>query len=429
MPDYKKQKRGRAMPKPKKSKAKKSQRNVDTEIIMTPEKKTKPQKTQNDMKLLRGRKEEKKKRAKRWIASILCVVLVLAVLNAVLPAGIFQTVSNSLALIGTGNYPVSLESTDTLSVETMGSYYYVLSDTSLSAYSNSGKMLYSHIHGFEKPILKCSSWGAMLFGQGENTVLIFDLKKLKRTVETEKSIINGNISDSGSYAVVTQSDNYASAVTVYSRYGKELYEWYSAEDTVNNVTIAPNNKKLAVSTFKAVNGEYISKVSVLNFESATPEFTEEYKGSLIYSLSSSASGRFTVVTANGIDFIKWKKYSKTQYKNEYNITLLREASHGSVAVFSRESDRTDNKIAVFSKSGKIKFEFDFKGIISDIRFFGGHIYCMSDTDVYLIDETGKILRDASCGFGGVRLAVTGSNTVAVVTDNKIEKIKLEEEKK
>ncbi len=426
MPDYKKQKRGRAPLKPKKSKAKKSQRIVDNDIKMTPEKKSKPQKTQNDMKLLKGRKEEKKKRAKRWAYVILCFVLVIVLINSLLPAGIFQTVSNSLALIGTGNYPVNLESTDTLSVEAMGSYYYVLSDTYLSAYSNGGKKLYSYMHGFEKPILKCSKWGAMLFGQGENTALIFDLKKLRKTVETEKAIINGNISDSGSYAVITQSDNYASAVTVYSRLGKELYEWYSAEDTVNNVTVAANNKKLAVSSFKVVDGEYVSKVSVLNFESATPEYTEEYKGSLIYSLSSLGSGRFTVVTSNGIDFIKWKKFSKSQYKNDYNITLLREASHGIVAVFSRESDRTDNKIAVFSKSGKIKFEFDFKGIISDIRFFGGHIYCMSDTDVYLIDETGKKIREASCGFGGVRLVVTGSNAVAVVTDNKIERIKLEE---
>ena len=425
MPDYKKQKRRKALPKPKKNKAKNIKSN-DTDIIMTPHKKSKLQKTQNDMKLVRGRKEEKKKRAKRWVAVALCLVLAVTLLNTILPAGIIRTVSNSLALIGTGNYPVSLESSDTLSVESMGSYYYILSDTSLSAYSNSGKKLYSYVHGFEKPILKCSKWGAMLFGQSENTVLIFDLKKLKKTIETKKAIINGNISDSGGYAVITQSDNYASAVTVYNRYGKELYEWYSAEDTVNSVTIAPNNKKIAVSSFKVVNGEYLSKVSVLNFESATPEYTEEYKGGLVYNLSSSASGRFTVVTSNGIDFIKWRKYSKTQYKNDYNITLLREASHGMVAVFSRESNRTDNKIAVFSKTGKIKFQFDFKGIISDIRFFGGHIYCMSDTDVFLIDETGKTVKKTSCGFGGVRLVVTGSNTVAVVTDNKIERIKLVE---
>ena len=425
MPDYKKQKRRKALPKPKKNKAKNIKSN-DTDIIMTPHKRSKLQKTQNDMKLVRGRKEEKKKRAKRWVAVALCLVLAVTLLNTILPAGIIRTVSNSLALIGTGNYPVSLESSDTLSVESMGSYYYILSDTSLSAYSNSGKKLYSYVHGFEKPILKCSKWGAMLFGQSENTVLIFDLKKLKKTIETKKAIINGNISDSGGYAVITQSDNYASAVTVYNRYGKELYEWYSAEDTVNSVTIAPNYKKIAVSSFKVVNGEYLSKVSVLNFESATPEYTEEYKGGLVYNLSSSASGRFTVVTSNGIDFIKWRKYSKTQYKNDYNITLLREASHGMVAVFSRESNRTDNKIAVFSKTGKMKFEFDFKGIISDIRFFGGHIYCMSDTDVFLIDETGKTVKKTSCGFGSVRLVVTGSNTVAVVTDNKIERIKLVE---
>ena len=96
-------------------------------------------------------------------------------------------------------------------------------------------------------------------------------------------------------------------------------------------------------------------------------------------------------------------------------------------VFNRESDPTDSKIAVFSKRGKLKFEFDFKGIVSDIRYFGGHIYCMSDTEIYLIEETGKTLSKAPCRFGRVSLVVTGSNTALVVTDNKIEKIRLEEE--
>ena len=39
---------------------------------------------------------------------------------------------------------------------------------------------------------------------------------------------------------------------------------------------------------------------------------------------------------------------------------------------------------------------------------------------------GEVLRSAECGFGAVRISVTGTNSVAVITDNQIYKIQLEQ---
>jgi hypothetical protein len=52
---------------------------------------------------------------------------------------------------------------------------------------------------------------------------------------------------------------------------------------------------------------------------------------------------------------------------------------------------------------------------------------MSETDISLVNKEGEVIRKASCGFGAVKIAVTGSNSVAVITDNKIEKAELERE--
>ena len=114
----------------------------------------------------------------------------------------------------------------------------------------------------------------------------------------------------------------------------------------------------------------------------------------------------------------------TEYKNEYVAQMFRTSSSNSVMVFNRESDKTDNRIAVFSKNGKLKEEMEFKGIITDIQVKGGNIYCLSDTNVYILDNNGKVLRTATCGFGAQKLAVIGQNTVASVTDNLISEIKL-----
>lgn len=397
------------------------------DIEMTPSGKSRrTSKPHSDMRVVKGKKLERRRRAKVLTAAAAVIAVVCVVLQLILPVGIIENIQNLTALIGSGGYPISLESSNTLNTVSRGtSHYYVLTDTRINAFSGGGKEIYSYAHGFENPVLKTSETRAMVFDQGGSELFIYNLASLKGNLKTESEIITANISDSGTYAVVTQSESYASAVSVYDKNNRLVYEWYSSEDTVNNVAVSPNGKKIAVSAFSAASGNYKSKVSVLNFSSATPEFTEEYDGTLVLNLDTAHSSGFSVVTSGGVDFINWSDYEKAVYENEYPISMFRSGSGGSAAVFSRESDRTDNRIAVFSSKGKLKSEFEFKGIISDIQISGGHIYCISGTKIYLLDSDGAVLRSAECGFGAVRLAVTGSNLTAVITDNRIDKIKLE----
>jgi len=429
MPDYKKKKHNRLLSSPgKPKKNKRVKEDFDEDIKMTPSPaRKKPSPQQSGMKVVKGKKLEQKRKFKVFSITVVIVLVVVMVLQLILPAGIIETVSNSLSLLGSGSYPIELESTETINAVSYGSYYYVLTNSYINAYNSSGKELFSHAHGFEKPIIKTSSSRAIVFNQGGNSALIFNQSGLKETITTEKEIITAAISDSGAYAFSTLSDKYTSAVTVYSKRNKVLYEWFSAENTINNVAIAPNGKKIAVSGFNSSIGKYKSIVSVLNYKSATPEYTENFEGSLIYNIDTSAQRGFTIVSANKILFVKWSNLKKQEYANDYNLSHYKAGKNGSVAVFNRESDKTDNKIEVYTKSGERKAEFSYKGIISDIQVFGNHIYCMSETDIYLLSDSGEVLRTASCGFGAVRMVVTGTNNVAVITDNEIEKIKLEQE--
>lgn len=432
MPEYKRKKVNRLRGAPKPKKAKRAVIPENDDIVMTPtpaKRQSKPQKAEkpvSNMRVVNGKKLERKRRARVSLSAVSAAAVVLLVLHLVLPVGILENVQNLTALIGSGGYPAEINSTEVLNTVSRGNYYYVLTDTRINAYSGGGKEIYSYSHGFENPVLKTSKTRAMVFSQGGNEAYIYNLAELKSAVSTEKEIITANISDSGVYALVTRSDSYASVVSVYNKNGKPLYEWYSSEDTVNNVAISPNGKKIAVSAFNATSGDYSAKVCVLNFDSATPEYTESYSGSPIYGIDSMSSAGFSVITENGVQFIEWSKYKKTEYKNDYTLSLFRSASGGSVAVFNRSSDKTDNRVAVFNSKGRLKSEFEFKGIIGDIQIRGGHIYCISDTFVYLLSENGEVLRKAECGFGAVRISATGTNSVAVVTDNQIYRIQLEQ---
>ena len=72
-----------------------------------------------------------------------------------------------------------------------------------------------------------------------------------------------------------------------------------------------------------------------------------------------------------------------------------------------------------SKKGKIKSEFKTQDFITDIQFNKGRIYLLSDTTVTIYNKNGKILRYSQTEYGIKKIAVTASNSVAAISDEKI----------
>ena len=156
MPDYKKKRINRFKPAPRRKRA----LPTDEDIKMTPadkrrKKSEKPEKTpEMPLRVVNGKKLERRRKTGMFFSVALIIALILTVFQLVLPAGIAENTENLISLIGKGSYPISLESTETQSAVSRGSYYYVLTDTRLNAFANGGKEIYSHSHGFENPVMK-----------------------------------------------------------------------------------------------------------------------------------------------------------------------------------------------------------------------------------------------------------------------------------
>ena len=424
MAEYKRKKRSAFKTAPKINKSRIKGNNIQRDIKMSSD--NEPVQRKN-MRVVRGKRLETKRKLKVVSIALVIIIAVLLICEWLMPAGIGETLATTFATWGTGAYPAALESSNTINAVSKGSYYYVLTNNNIEAYSGSGKRIFSYSHGFENPVLKTSATRAIVFGQDSNQALIFTLNGLKTTVETKKKIKTAAIGDNGTYAIVTTADSYAAQVSVYQKNEKLVYEWFSSKDLVNNVAVAPSGEKIAVSTISSSVGSYNSKLLVFEVDSSKSEYEKTYENTVIYSLDTAFTGGFSVLTANEYDYIKWSNYKVKNYKNEYNTAMFRTGNNGMAVVYNRENDKTDNRIAVFSKSGELKRELQFKGIITDFAFKDGHVYCMSDTKAYILDDDGSVMRSADCGFGAVKICPISQSEIAVVTDNAISEIKLEQE--
>ena len=418
MPEYKR-KKVRKAPRDKSRQVNKKQNN---DIIMQPSYKGSSE-GEVSMRVVTGRKLKNQRRLKVTLISAAVILAFIILFNFILPVSIAENITNTLAIMGTGSYPLDISGVETLNTVSKRSYYYVLSDTNIQAFTNGGKRIFNEAHGLYSPVLVTSDTRALIFDQGGNSVQIYNLGGLVKTVQTKKAIINASVSRSGTFALVTESDDYTAVVTVYSKNFDVIYEWNSAKDIVNCVAISPNGKKIAVSTLNASGGKYTSKVHVLGFDSADPLHTVDLQENIVLYLTDAGKG-FNVVTHNSYRYVNWSKYTSTEISDSGEIDIFRQTPSGAVIVFNRVNDKSDNTVIAVSNKGKEVAHFNINGIISDIKFTRGHIYCISDTTVSLYDKEGNLLRSGNCGYGAVRFSAISEYALAIITDSEIQKTEL-----
>lgn len=417
MPEYKRKKihtKRRKSVKPEVSRAR-------VDIPMRRKNSIKPDITQDSsIRIVRGKKGERKKRFYVLSAALLAVLLMIVILSITLPVGLIESSKNLFLSMGSGSYPADLSGTATVNCVPKDNYYYVLTDTNIMAFTNDGKRIFSFVHGFSSPVIATSQTRAIVFDQGKNTAVIYNLSGIVDVIQSKDEIVTADIAKNGEYALVTKSDSYASTISVYSRKGKSLYKINLAKDMVNNIDIASSGKKIAVSTINGESGKIVSSVRVFGFNSADPLFKLDLGQDTVYDVENTGRG-FFVTTHNKVRYIRWSKYSVNEFDASGEISTVRYSDSGFLVVYNKTNDKSNNSVVLFSNFGKKISEFDIKGIINDIRYSRGRIYATGGNEISIFDKQGEILRNDSCDFGAVKTVVVGSNAVCIITDIQINK--------
>ena len=406
--------------KPKKEKVKPSK---ETTAEYDNDETSAPSRRKN-FKVIKGEKGSKFKGFLRILTALVIIAVIVFSFSYFLPGGIIETVSGFFATLGSGEYPIEYDGSLIADSQAIGSCNYLLNDTSLCAYTGGGKELFKYQHGFTNPVLSVSQTRAVLFNEGGDTALIFNKSGLMKTIKPGSKIINATVGRNGAFAISCVGGEYTSTVYVYSKKAKKVYTWNSAKDIVNSLCLSPNGKKLAVSTLNVSNAEATDKLLVLEYNSADPVFTKDFKDEIILSMRSTFFG-FSTVSERGYKYFSWRNYKAKELavKNK-NLSLLRTNGGETLLVFNRNNDKTDNRIVLLSSLGNEKGAFDVNDTITDIQFKGGKIYIVSDTMIYVYNKKGKLLSSSKCEYGIKRFFIISSNRIAAIMDDKIEKINI-----
>lgn len=424
MPDYKK----RNVRKHKK----KIKNEVSDDIIMKPRNKSdernisvEPKRNtpkRKNISLIRGNKI--KIRKKKMALGTVCVILAFAVLifSLLTPTGIIETLANFSSALKLGNnYPVKLSGGKLLNTVSQNNHIFIVSTTNYECYNNNGKNIFSYQHGYQSPLICVSETRTLLYDQSGKSYSIYNLNRELHSVQTDNKILCADITRNGYYAIATLSDSYSSQISIFNSKNEKIYEWYCSDYIINSAVLSPNGKTLAVSAISAKDGSFISKVYVIQYESATPKATFDYNG-LVLTLNKTGTKGFNCVLDNSVEFFSWRKYKLGEYAVENNVLMSKQYKANTLLVTGRTANKNENTISIFDSKGKLKYTFDFNNIIDRIEYKGSHIYILSENNIHHYSLSGEFISKTSANFGTSFIAPVSQKEVAAITDNAIEKL-------
>ena len=347
------------------------------------------------------------------------------IIEAQHPVGAVEYFGSILASGGSGSgYDLSIFGGKPKYTLSDNGKYYVITDTSVNCYNINGKIIFERSHAYTEPVVKTAETRYLIYGQGETVVTVSSLTDTLFVNNLEKSIITASLSDSGCYAVATKADGYDSAVFVFNKNNKKIYEWYSSGETVNALSLSKDGKSLAVATVTVEDGNFSSNIYFLNFDSADAIMKSSYDNDIVYGLYESGAGRFCAVFSNNIEFIDLKKKTVKSNKSDYTVNVIKSFEDRFVVLRNVAANQDQSVIEIFKKNGELISSFNVNSYISDFSLKSDNLYLLGISKVYKYDLEGLLSSEADVNYDVQYVEAVSSESVACVRNSVIEKINL-----
>lgn len=362
----------------------------------------------NGLTLLNGKKKSNfnPKLVVVFVAAFLVVYLVFSVLNA--PTGIVEYVSSKYALSKSGgSFPVSYDFNSAGDITYSNGSVLVSTETDLKCYNKSGNLIYSRIHGFASPIVKTSKVRTLIYGINNSIYKIENAHEevLSKKTENNASIICADISDSGVYAIATESNEDVAVVCVYDKNGNEIYKYHSANKYVSGVTVSENGQKICIVTLATKQAEFVSTLSIYDLDKTEVLAETELKGEVVYTVEYTDSNNICVLTDKQYFNLRNNKLSNNliyspEFLNKFEI------NDDYILIYNTaDSNSQKGFIYVLNQKGRKKAAFEVEGNVVDVSVSKGRVYTLAEK-VNEYNFRGKLIKATEINNGGSKITAT-----------------------
>ncbi len=294
----------------------------------------------------------------------------------------------------------------------------VAGNTSVTIFTASGRQTVSRGVQYQNPIAVGSGKYLLVYELDGTSYSLYNSYTQIHSGKTESPIRCATMSDCGMYAIVTESEEYASVVRLYSRNFEPINQ-YRYNGYVTDVSINAKGTYLSVLMSRMENGALATTLNVYEPKKDAVYAQCEIGTGLGVQCGFTDTDLVTVLTGDGVYSVSVSGKLMSEYRFEgKNIKAFDLSDDGCAIVVKGNRITTDQQVILFDKKGKIKHQSAIVQTVQSVVVNNGDAYLMCSDGLLRIRGSDGNQVFVECATEGRVLLVTNEGRALLCSPQK-----------
>ncbi len=283
-------------------------------------------------------------------------------------------------------------------------------------YDSRGNTIMTESITYTDPILKVSDKYSLCYDLGGSSFSVFNTFSQLTSGTTTYSITDGDISDTGNFAIATSTREYRTSVEIYDSDFK-LISRILRENWLSDVKLSSNGKEIAVMTVTSDGSDFSTSIDLVTIGHDTVRKSTSLNGfgySLFY-----MDGGFAVISDDGVtflnqdlEFVGYSKHSSTLVMTDCSDKYL-------TAVYNSGIIGNSYRMEIFGADGKLVYEGEFDGKLSAVAHdeSGEYIFILAGESVLRVNLIDRKFGSVEVESGGFDLLPLSEKSFLLAMNN------------
>ncbi len=331
-------------------------------------------------------RQNRARKRRRRLELLGVLVLVVAYFSGVFHA-IFTASSNlyesfTIATMSKAGVPAQTGISDLYQVEPLSGGFVALGAESCVVYSAGGNRLRSLQLGYLRPTIAAGSNRYLLYNRAGYELQVESRTKTLYTQTYTNSILLAAVSDKGTVAVLTESDRYFAALTMYSNTMEPLLEYYmtDTQGTPIRMEYSSTGETLAIATISAQGGQMYAQVHLVSPETQACVLLDATLGATPLALEWLSKTELLVVYDNFVavyDTQTQATLASYAYNNKVFVDYA--VCDGNLALLFAQG--TDSEILLLDQTLTLLTSFETEHLVSSVVLDDCRIFAVYEKQI------------------------------------------------
>ena len=277
-------------------------------------------------------------------------------------------------------------------------------DSGLQLFTATGRETLNTSPDYVQPILKGSERYLLMYDIGEKRYSVYNSFVCVHHEETDYSVFAGAMSDSGYYAVVSESYEHPGVVSVYNdRF--ELINRYNRTEMVTCVDISPAGDRVAFATAGMQDGKYVTTLVIAIPGQGETHAEMPFEGLFAYRISFIDRQRLLLIGDQASYIISVDDGTVMTPIMYANLDLAyADCDSEQIAMLFAVNPVNDTyRMIVTNKNGVMLMDQTFSVGVSQVLTYGNYVYMMTEAGIVRLDPQTLEYRLIECETDGTLL--------------------------